>query len=98
VADPLGGPALLGPDRARELLLNVVLPFAALDPELTEKAEGLAAKLPAARGYGKTAFLESNLRRAEEGFRPKTMLQQQGLLAMVGDWCKQGGCGRCPLS
>jgi hypothetical protein len=98
VADPLGGPALLGPDRARELLLNVVLPFAALDPQLTEQAEELAAKLPAAPGYGKTAFLESNLRRGDEGFRPKSMVQQQGLLAMVGDWCKQGGCGRCPLS
>lgn len=98
VVDPLGGPALLGPDRVRELLLNVVLPFAALDPTLTDKATKLAARLPASPGYGRTAFLEGNLRRGDETFRARTALEQQGLLAMVNDWCRQGGCGRCPLS
>jgi hypothetical protein len=98
VADRLGGPALLGADRARELLLNVVLPFAALEPALAEKAEGLAQKLPAAPAYGKTAFLEANLRRGSERLRATNALQQQGLLAMTDGWCRQGGCGRCPLS
>jgi hypothetical protein len=98
VADPLGGAALLGAGRARELLLNAVLPFAALDTALASKAEDLLQKLPAAPAYGKTAFLEANLRRGDAGWRPKGALQQQGLLALVGDWCRQGGCGRCPLS
>jgi hypothetical protein len=98
VSDPQGGPALLGPGRARELLLNAVLPFAALDDGLAERAGALLQKLPAADAYGKTAFLEGNLRRGDEGFRAKGALQQQGLLALVSDWCRQGGCGRCPLS
>ncbi len=98
VSDPLGRAALLGPDRARELLLNAVLPFAALDEALASKAHAQLQKLTAAPAYGKTAFLEANLRRGDESFRPKGALQQQGLLALVSDWCRQGGCGRCPLS
>jgi hypothetical protein len=98
VADRLGGPALLGVERAHELLLNAVLPFAALDAALRDKAEAFAASLPGSPAYGKTAFLEANLRRGDAGFRTKGALQQQGLLAMVNDWCRRGGCGRCPLS
>jgi hypothetical protein len=98
VPAPDGGPALLGRGRARELLLNVVLPFASLDPVSEDRALRLSAALPAAPVYGKTAFLVENLRRSDPGLRAQTALEQQGLLAMVSDWCRQGGCGRCPLS
>jgi hypothetical protein len=98
VADRLGGAALLGEQRARELLLNAVLPFACLHTELAPKALAFVQKLPAAPAYGKTAFLEANLRRSADDFRVRSAVQQQGLLAMVEDWCRQGGCGRCPLS
>ena len=92
------GVSVLGPDRARELVLNVVLPFALLQPVLAEQALALAGALPAAPAYGKTRFLEANLAPAEGKHAVRGALAQQGLLSMLGEWCSQGGCGRCPLS
>jgi hypothetical protein len=93
-----GGVALIGPDRARELTQNLVLPFAALDPALRDQAQTLLAGLAAGAAYGKTAFLEANLRAPGGRRLVRTALEQQGLLAFLGQWCSQGGCGRCPLS
>ena len=90
--------ALLGRDKAEELVLNVVLPFAAMTPNLAEQASRLAAQLPALPVYGKTRQLEANLAKSGGGRRVQLALEQQGLLAMHTDWCSQGGCGRCPLS
>lgn len=92
------GVALLGPDRARELVLNVALPFAAGDAALRQRAESLLAGLGAATAYGKTAFLERHLRASSGRRLVRGALEQQGLLAYLGKWCSQGGCGRCPLS
>jgi hypothetical protein len=90
--------ALLGRDRASELVTNVVLPFAALDASLRDRALSLLALLPPAPTYSKTLFLENNLRRADGKRRVASVLEQQGLLGFLSDWCSQGGCGRCPLS
>jgi hypothetical protein len=92
--------ALLGPARASEVLLNAVLPFCVALPELGLKAESLAAALPPLPPYGKTRFLEENLRGTEAERRrfAASALEQQGLLAYQANWCSQGGCGRCPLS
>ena len=95
VADE-AGPALIGVERARELLVNAVLPLAA-SRGLETAALGLLEALPAGASYGKTGFLESNLRPAG-GRIARTVLEQQGLLGLIGRWCSQGGCGRCPLS
>ncbi|MPZ47876.1 MAG: DUF2851 family protein [Dehalococcoidia bacterium] len=92
------GPALLGPERAQELLVNAVLPFVAASAELRPPAESLLAELRPAGAYGKTAFLEANLRRPDGKRRVSSALEQQGLLAMLSEWCRRGGCGRCPLS
>ncbi len=98
VADPAGGAALIGPARARELALNLALPFAALSPSLREQVLSLLEALPAAPAYGKTAFLENTLRRADGRRGIAGTLEQQGLLDYLARWCSQGGCGRCPLS
>ena len=102
VAWQVGGPdkvgALLGRERARELVVNVVLPFVATRAELRPKAASLLAEMPAAPPYGKTRFLEANLRRADGWRAAGSALAQQGLLAYLGEWCSRGGCGRCPLS
>lgn len=98
VADSAGGAALLGRQQAREALFNAVLPFVSLDTRLSEKALAFASQLPAAPAYGKTAFLEAALRRGEPALRFRRAFEQQGLLAMAAGWCRQGGCGRCPLS
>jgi Protein of unknown function (DUF2851) len=98
IASDRDGPALLGEARARELVLNAVLPFAAARPDLHEKTLALLAQLAASAAYGKTAFLESNLKRADGKRRVSSAVEQQGLLAFLAEWCSQGGCGRCPLS
>ena len=70
-------------------------------PHARVRSEGppsYGAKLPAQRAYGKTEFLERHLRHADGKRLVRTALEQQGLLATLGDWCSQGGCGRCPLS
>jgi hypothetical protein len=90
------GPALIGPERARELLINAVLPAAAALGR-RRAALTLLGRLPAGSAYGRTNFLEANLRPAK-GRIVRTALQQQGLLALIGRWCSRGGCGRCPLS
>jgi hypothetical protein len=90
------GAPLIGPGRAQELLVNAVLPFAAARGLEDEALRHLAA-LPAAPAYGRTAFLESNLRPAR-GRIVRGALQQQGLLWLIAEWCSKGGCGRCPLS
>jgi hypothetical protein len=92
------GPALLGQERAREMVLNLVLPFAATRPFLRQKALAFLTQLPASGAYGRTAFLEANLAGVDGQRRVRSALEQQGLLALVDEWCKQGGCGRCPLS
>ena len=92
------GATLIGPQQARELALNLALPFAAGDPSLRSKAEALLAGMRAAPVYGKTAFLERNLRAASSRRLVRRALEQQGLLAFLAQWCSQGGCGRCPLS
>jgi hypothetical protein len=93
-----GEPALLGPERAQELLVNAVLPFVALDGSLREQALALLGALPAGASYGKTRFLEHNLKRLDGKKRVRGVVAQQGLLGLLNDWCSQGGCGRCPLS
>jgi hypothetical protein len=89
---------LIGPERASEIVLNVVLPFVMTRPSLAEKALSQLEKMKAQRPYGKTRFLERNLRRADGKRRLRTALEQQGLLALLADWWSQSGCGRCPLS
>jgi Protein of unknown function (DUF2851) len=89
-------PPQIGSARAQELLVNAVLPFAAARG-LGEEALVLMRQLPASASYGKTAFLETNLR-PEKGRIVRNPLQSQGLLGYVARWCSQGGCGKCPLS
>ena len=88
----------LGRERTSEIVLNVVLPFAAQRPELRPRAEALLTRLTATAPYGRTAFLERNLVRPDGRRLARTALLQQGLLTLLDDWCSQGGCGRCPLS
>jgi hypothetical protein len=92
------GEMLLGADRAREIVLNVVLPFAMLQPVLEAQALALAASMPASPAYGKTRFLEANLTTTEGKRAVRGALAQQGLLSLLHEWCSQGGCGKCPLS
>jgi hypothetical protein len=80
------------------VVLNAVLPFTAVSASLRDASLALLARLPPAAAYGKTRFLESNLRAAGGRRLVKSALQQQGLLSFLQEWCSRGGCGRCPFS
>ena len=98
-AGPLG--ALIGRGRALELLINVVLPFAAAWGEargltaLSQQALALFQRLPRSGSYGPVRFLESSLISRGGGW---SACCQQGLLYLYHQYCTQGGCGACPLS
>ncbi len=104
--DPGGGPAsplgaLVGRGRALELLINVVLPFAAAWGEargltaLSRQALALFQRLPRSGSYGAVRFLESSLISRDGDWGACC---QQGLLYLYHRYCTQGGCGACPLS
>jgi hypothetical protein len=88
-----GEPALLGPDRAQELVTNAVLPFLALDASLREQALAFLGAVPAGASYGKTRFLEHNLKRTDGNKRVRGVTAQQGLLGLLNDWCSRAVAG-----
>lgn len=98
------GSALCGPSRAVELAINALLPWAAArallacDDNRADDILRLAAALPAGEPYRPTAHLARNLRDARGRRLITNALRQQGALALNREWCRRGGCGRCPLS
>jgi hypothetical protein len=105
--DLTNGPArlpagLIGPGRAGELAVNVVLPFARAwaeshrDEALAEAALATYQRHPRTSSYGLLRSLSAALgSRATAGAR-----RQQGMLHLFRRYCRQGGCasGQCPLS
>lgn len=98
------GPAYCGTARAVEVAVNAMLPWAAAMAEFRgfgEQADAvlwLADRLPAGESYGVTGHLDRNLRDTRGRRLLTTALLRQGELALTGEWCRRGGCGRCPLS
>ena len=89
-------PRLLGAERARQLLVDVVYPLAwarsaALGPQLS--ARWLA--LPGAR-YGRTQPLRRRLERG--GLGPWRNGATQALLHLERSYCRNGACAVCPLA
>ena len=106
--DLKGGPArlpagLIGPGRAGELAVNIVLPFALAwaegrgDAPLTEAAVTAYRRYPRTSAYGVLRLLSATLgSRLAAGAR-----RQQGMLHLFRRYCRQGGCaggGGCPLA
>jgi hypothetical protein len=100
---PMGGdaPALLGNGRAAEIIINVLLPFAA--------AWGAGPLLPALAGKARELYrvyprlaentLERHMRRQVGLDRAgvDSARRQQGLLHIFKTLCSRGGCGECEL-
>ena len=91
---------LIGPGRADEMAVNVVLPFALAwararqDEPLAQAALGLYRRYPKLSPYG-------ILRRLTAALGPRLTAgarRQQGLLHLFHRYCRQGGCDRCPLA
>ncbi len=107
--DLASGPArlsagLIGPGRAGELAVNVVLPFTLAwaeghgDPPLAEAAVAVYRRYPRTSSYGLLRSLSTALgTRVTAGAR-----RQQGMLYLFHRYCRQGGCagptGGCPLA
>jgi hypothetical protein len=88
-------PALLGSDRAADIVVNVLLPFAASRPVLAGKARDLYLAYPrlAENTVERHMMRQTGIdRRLVDSAR-----RQQGLLHIFKTLCAQGGCGECRL-
>ena len=91
---------LIGPCRADEMAVNVVLPFALAwakarqNKSLAQAALTLYQHYPKLSSYGILRRLTSALdRELTVGAR-----RQQGMLRLFHRYCRQGDCNRCPLA
>lgn len=98
-----GGGSPIGADRAGEIAVNVVLPFALVyglqtehDP-LVAAAERAWDAYPATRGNQITRAMASQLG-GETPLRARTGRLQQGLIALYQERCQARMCATCPVA
>jgi hypothetical protein len=95
-------PALLGRERAADIVINVLLPFAvAWDrvnsrPDLSDKVADLYRRYPAPGRNTLGKHMSRQLGLEERVVN--TARRQQGLLHIYKVFCAVGGCQRCPVS
>jgi hypothetical protein len=101
VADPRG-PALIGYDRASEIAINVLLPFAVAwsritaDAKLERKAAEIYLHFPKPSDNELTRYMRQQLL-----LTPDTRLSachQQGLLHIFKNCCRYRACAICPIN
>lgn len=87
---------LIGRARAIEIAGNAVLPIAAAlcEEPAASVIEEVFAGLPLPARYGAVRHLHD----VTGGTVAVGMRRQQGMLYLLGQYCTQGGCGKCPLS
>jgi hypothetical protein len=91
---------LIGPRRADEIAVNVVLPFtlawaqARQDKPLAQAVLTLYRHYPKLSRYGILRRLTAALGRGLTGGARR----QQGMLRLFHRYCRQGDCNRCPLA
>ncbi len=98
-----GDTSPVGTDRAGEIAVNVVLPFALVYGLHTENEPLVAAAerawdaYPATRGNSITRAMTDQLG-GSGGLRVRTGRLQQGLIAVYNDRCKARMCATCPVT
>lgn len=98
-----GGASPIGADRAGEIAVNVVLPFALVyglqtgNEPLVRAAEQAWDAYPATRGNSVTRAMTEQLG-GTGGLRVRTGRLQQGLIALYNDRCKARTCATCPVA
>ncbi len=92
-------PALCGPGRAADIVVNVLLPFAAAWYRSSGYPEGAAAMVNQYREHPALAdnVIIGEVRQRLGLPRPVTALHQQGMLHLHAYWCAAGRCRACPL-
>lgn len=94
-------PALLGQGRARDIVINVVLPLAAArgiytdDRLMTETAAGLYERYPARPGNTIERHMQRQL--GLDRVLLNSARRLQGLLHIYRNFCLRGGCLSCPF-
>ncbi len=97
-----GAASPIGADRAGEIAVNVVVPFALLyglrteNEPLVTAAERTWDVYPATRGNSITRAMTDQLG-GPGGLRVRTGRLQQGLIAVYNDRCKARMCATCPV-
>jgi hypothetical protein len=94
--------ALLGTSKAGEIVVNVVLPFVFWwakvinERKLAKKAMGLYVNYPKLAENETTRHMTKQL--CLEGLSNLTACQQQGLIHIFRNYCREGRCSECPLA
>lgn len=98
-----GGRCLIGRGRAREIVVNIVLPFAFAWAETTSSS-GLARQAlelyrgcPKTGEYGATRELGRLLAGERASRVVSTALRQQGLVHIDSTYCRPRACAACPF-
>lgn len=96
-----GSAALLGHDRARDVVVNVVLPLALAvasesgDRQMADNAWTVYRSFPRPSSYQATDKLAAEIGVADKLVR--TARRQQGLLFLLRNHCERAACVSCPL-
>lgn len=99
----MGDASPIGADRAGEIAVNVVLPFALIyglqteNEPLVTAAERAWDAYPATRGNSVTRAMTDQLG-GPGSLRVRTGRLQQGLIALYNDRCKARMCATCPVT
>lgn len=97
-----GNPRLIGPGRAREIVVNVLLPFLSAWGErcslcwLRERALHLYQNVPRLGENWITRYMEKQVLGEDESIATSAC-QQQGLIYLYQVYCLQRRCCDCPL-
>ena len=93
--------ALLGCSKAAEIVVNVILPFAFAWGEMVGESQLKEKAIKFYNHYPRLAENEITLHMARqlclEGLSDFTACQQQGLIHIFRNYCREGRCSQCPL-
>lgn len=99
-----GRGALVGQGRAREIVVNVALPFAfawaqvSLQRDLADHVLALFRGCPRSEENGAVRRLAELVSGAGASAVVNSARRQQGLLHLTNNYCRRRGCDQCPLS
>lgn len=101
VIELAAAPPAIGRERAREMTVNVVLPFfhafRGENEGLSRAATQLFGLAPAGPGNRKVKDMAAQLGMGERLSVPLTARREQGLIHLIEGPCRYGACAGCPI-
>ena len=95
--------SLIGAERVREILTNVILPFLVAygehtdDPGIADRAVTLFRRAPAGGTNRLIRSMRDDVFGLPSKFSPMTAARQQGLLHIYHAWCREKRCDACAV-